>query len=369
MGLLRSLGFRAINLVLILIVVLFIISYALSGPASSVLENQVKIEARAVAQAVLKHNPNAASQAQQVYNTIVAQLEKAYGLNQPPIIRTFYIMWDMLSFNWGYSFFPQNYGVSNGKVVNIIASALPGTIILDTFGILLSAVIGIYIGTRSALRYGSISDRGVMYYAAISNGLPQWWVGIVFIIVFAVMLREVHSPIYFPFGGILDPQYFGTWLTNPVAVFANASAVINLLWHLALPLLTVLIVNIGGWAYFARTVVLNVAQEDFVTVARAKGLSENQVVNKYIIRPAAPAILTSILITIPFVLFGGFLVTEVVFKWWGLGYVYNIAITAAGTPDTPVVVALTYASTLLYIVIVFVLEILYIMLDPRVREQ
>ncbi len=94
-------------------------------------------------------------------------------------------------------------------------------------------------------------------------------------------------------------------------------------------------------------------------------------VSKYIIRPAAPpAILTSILITIPFVLFGGFLVTEVVFQWWGgLGYVYNIAITAAGTPDTPVVVALTYASTLLYIVIVFILEILYIMLDPRVREQ
>ncbi|MCG2895575.1 MAG: ABC transporter permease subunit, partial [Vulcanisaeta sp.] len=73
--------------------------------------------------------------------------------------------------------------------------------------------------------------------------------------------------------------------------------------------------------------------------------------------------------TLPFIIFGGFLVTEMVFRWWGLGYVYNIAIVQSPTPDMPVVVALTYASTLLYIIIVFLMEILYIILDPRLRER
>jgi ABC-type dipeptide/oligopeptide/nickel transport systems, permease components len=134
-------------------------------------------------------------------------------------------------------------------------------------------------------------------------------------------------------------------------------------------MLTVFIVNIGGWAYFARSVVLNIIREDYVTFARVKGLPQGQVVSRYIMRPAMPAILTSIFITIPFIIFGGFLLTEAVFQWWGLGYVLNIAIVGVPTPDMPVILADTYMSTLLYIVLVFILEILIYYIDPRIRES
>lgn len=369
MGLARTLAVRAATLVILLFIVLFVISFALAGPASQILKDEILMETKSIIRTLMMHGHYNSTQIQQLQTQIMTELENAYGLNEPPAIRTLYIMYNMVVFNWGYSYFPSEYGnVGGGKVVDIILSALPGTILLDTLGILLSAFIGIEIGLRSALKYGSKSDKAVMYYAALANGIPQWWLGIVMLIVFSFYLAQIHSPIYFPPGGIVSPKYYELWLTDPAKVFTIPQAVLDLLWHLTLPLITVLIINIGSWAYFARTVVLNISQEDFVTFAKIKGLPESHVVNRYILRPAAPSILTSIFITIPFIIFGGFLVTEMVFQWWGLGYVYNIAIVESPTPDLPVVVALTYASTLLYIVIIFIMEIVYIILDPRLRE-
>jgi peptide/nickel transport system permease protein len=368
MGLLRTLAIRTVNLIIILFAVLLAISYALSGPAAQLLQTQIQLEARALVSQLAKSGHYTPTQIQDLYNSIVQQLYKAYGLDQPAYIRVFYIIYNMLVFNWGYSYFPDVYGIASGKVSDIIASALPGTVLLDTFGILLSAFIGIQIGLRSALRYGSRVDRAVMYYGAVSNGLPQWWVGILMLLVFSFYLSTIRSPIYFPSGGILSPKYYSMWFTSPLSVFTDPGALADLLWHFALPLATVLIVNVGGWAYFARTVALNTAQEDFVTFAKMKGLPDGRITGRYILRPSAPAILTSILLGLPFIIFGGFIITEAVFRWWGLGYVYNLAIFAP-TPDLPVIVALTYASTLLYIALVLVLEVLYIVLDPRIRSE
>jgi len=369
MPLFKVLLARIINLAIILFLVLFLISFVLSGPASSILQQEIQMEARAALVNLLRGGHVNQTQVQLIYNNIVNQLSKAYGLDQPPLIRTLYIVYNMLTFNWGLSYFPQNYGIYGGRVVDIIMSALPGTILLDTLGILLSAFIGINLGIRSALRYGSKVDRSIMYYAAISNGIPQWWLGVVMILVFAYYLRGVGSMIYFPTGGILSPNYYEDWIDNPLSIFMNPKAILDLLWHLALPLSTVVLVNVGVWAYFARSVVLNISQEDYVSFARIKGLPNDYIMRRYILRPAAPSILTAIFITIPFIIFGGFLITEAVFQWWGLGYIYNIAILNSPTPDVPVIVALTYASTLLYVVIVFMMEIMYIILDPRIRGE
>jgi peptide/nickel transport system permease protein len=368
MALLRNLSVRLINLVLILILVLFLISFVLSGPAAKILQDEIQMEARGALVNLLRTGHINQTQAQLIYSNIVKQLSEAYGLDQPPLVRTLYIMYNMLTFNWGFSYFPQQYGVYSGRVVDIIMSAFPGTILLDTLGILLSAYIGINLGLRSALRYGSRLDRSVMYYAAISNGVPQWWLGVVMILLFAFYLRGINSSIYFPTGGILSPDYYVKWLDNPFSALMSPGALLDLLWHLALPLATVLVVNVGIWAYFARSVVLNISQEDYVTFAKVKGLPNDYVLSRYILRPAAPSIITAIFVTIPFIIFGGFLITEAVFQWWGLGYIYNIAILQSPIPDVPVVVALTYASTLLYIAIVFLMEIMYIILDPRMRE-
>ncbi|WP_291998804.1 ABC transporter permease [Caldivirga sp.] len=370
MSLLRALAIRMINLVIVMFLVLIIISAVLSGPAAHILKVSIERQAAEQVAHLVLHNPQLTpQQQQQLRNKIVSQLENAYGLNQPLIIRVFYILYNIMTFNWGFSYYPDEYGIPSGRVVSIIMSALPGTIILDTLGIMLSALIGIWLGLRAAFKHGTLYDKAVMYYGAFDIGLPQWWIAILMILIFAVELRLIHSPIAFPYGGIVSPQYYNYWLYSTYKVFLDIKMLTNLLWHMVLPLATVLIVNIGGWAYFARSIVLNIIREDYVTFARIKGIPENMVVNKYILRPALPTILTNIFLTIPFIIFGGFLLTEAVFHWWGLGYVLNIAIVGVPSPDMPVILATTYMSTVLYIILVFILEILYYVVDPRIRES
>ena len=369
MSLLRALVIRLINLVVVLLVVLIIIAAVLSGPASQILKSNIERQASEQVAALMLHHPMTPAQANQLRQKLISQLEAAYGLNQPIFLRVFFILYNIMSFNWGFSYFPNSYGVPSGRVVSIIMSALPGTVILDTLGIMLSAVIGIWLGLRAALKYGTLYDRTVIYYGAVDNGIPQWWVGILMILVFAVDLRLMHSPITFPYGGIVSSKYYNIWLYDPLKALVTPSILLDLLYHMVLPMVTVLVVNVGGWAYFARSIVLNIAREDYVFFAKVKGLPQNHIVNRYIMRPAMPQILTSIFITIPFVLFGGFLLTEAVFHWWGLGYVLNIAIVGVPSPDMPVILAVTYMSTLLYIILVFILEILYYVLDPRIRES
>ena len=137
----------------------------------------------------------------------------------------------------------------------------------------------------------------------------------------------------------------------------------DLLYHAILPVITLVLVSLGAWAYTVRTMVLNTAQEFFVTVARAKGLPEGRVMRRYILRVAAPPIVTNLVLGLAGSL-GGAILTETVFNWPGMGRLYYDAILAA---DEAVIVALTFMFTLLYVLARFILEVLYLVLDPRIR--
>ena len=127
--------------------------------------------------------------------------------------------------------------------------------------------------------------------------------------------------------------------------------------------MTLVLVSLGAWTYTVRTMVLNTAQEFFITVARAKGLSERKVTLKYILRVAAPPLVTNLVLGLAASL-GGSILTETVFNWPGMGRLYYDAILAA---DEAVIVALTFIFALLYVTARFVLEVLYLILDPRIR--
>jgi peptide/nickel transport system permease protein len=123
-------------------------------------------------------------------------------------------------------------------------------------------------------------------------------------------------------------------------------------------------VSIGPYIYAIRTITLNIAQEDHVAIARAKGLPESRVRWRHILRVAAPPIVTGLIFGLAGSLSGSILV-ETVFNWQGMGRLYYDAL--AGVPDENVIVALTFLFTLLYVGIRILLEVLYIFLDPRVR--
>ena len=137
----------------------------------------------------------------------------------------------------------------------------------------------------------------------------------------------------------------------------------DILYHLILPVTTVVFVNFGGWAYVTRNVVLGIFHEDYVMVARAKGVPERRVIFKHVLRSAAPPIVTMTLFALIGSL-GGALITEAVFNWPGMGRLYWVAIQQQ---DVPVLLGTTTVSTILYLLVTVVVDLIYGLLDPRVK--
>ena len=173
----------------------------------------------------------------------------------------------------------------------------------------------------------------------------------------------------FTYASFLDVQQAGVGVF--AAAFDNMRTLILMqfnvfkvwLYYMALPLITVVLVTFGGWAYIVRNLVISVMQEDFVTAARAKGLPERKVLYGHVLRTASPPIVTYLALGLVGS-FGGAIITETVFGWPGMGLLYWQAILGS---DTVLVVAITYISVLMFIAVILILDFLYVLLDPRVR--
>jgi peptide/nickel transport system permease protein len=274
------------------------------------------------------------------------QLLEFYGLDRPWYTRLPDQVLRVLSLDLGSARNLRSFAGSP-RVADLVVERLPNTIVLVTTASAITAAAGLYLGVRLAVRVGSRFDRAMSYLSAASNALPTWWTGVLLIILFAVTLRLA------PLGGILSAPPPTTPLDR----------IGNIMWHATLPVATLVVASIGGSTYAVRTMVLNTSQEDFVLAARAKGLPENLVQRRHILRVAAPPIVTSLILGLAGSL-GGAILTETVFNWPGMGRLFYDAILAL---DESVIVALTFMYTLIYVVARFLLEVLYVFLDPRVR--
>lgn len=273
-------------------------------------------------------------------------LETFYGLDRPWYNRLPGMVLRVITLDLGEARTLRSFEGSP-KVTSMVMERLPYTMLLITTASLITAIVGLAVGVKLATRVGSALDRGVSYMSAISYALPAWWTGILLILLLAFQFRILPS------GGLYS--------TPPPE--GGLERLFDLLYHAILPVITLVLVSLGAWIYTVRTMVLNTAQEFFVTVARAKGLPESRVMRRYILRVAAPPIVTNLVLGLAASL-GGAILTETVFNWPGMGRLYYEAILAA---DETVIVALTFMFTLLYVAARFVLEVLYVTLDPRIR--
>ena len=235
----------------------------------------------------------------------------------------------------------------SNRVSDIVLERLPNTVLLITSATIITSIIGLYVGVKIATQVGSRLERSVSYFSAISYALPALWLVIIFIILFSFQLRILPS----------SGMYSVPPPTEPLALFLDK------LVHAILPVFTLVIVSVGSWSYAVRTMVLNISQEDFVNVARAKGLPENLVMRRHIIRVAAPPIVTSLILGLTGSL-GGAIITEAVFDWPGMGRLYFEAINVM---DLPVIIGSTYILTVLFLISIFIADLLYGYFDPRVR--
>ncbi|MCS7145531.1 MAG: ABC transporter permease [Nitrososphaerota archaeon] len=347
MGVARTLAVRALSLGLVLLVVIAILVAILgvSGFSERVITATINEELRNLRQALAQRITDPT----ELENVLAArrqELIESYGLDKPWYYRLPDMIRRVVLLDLGESRVIEGFSGSR-RVSDIILERMPFTLMLVTSAVVISTLAGIYIGLNLALNPGSRRDRAIVYLAAISNGLPSWWTGIILLLVFVYYVRLM------PPGGIMS---------SPPPTEPHLIA-LDIIWHSVLPLTTLVAVSIGPSVYAARTIVLNVAQEDFVSVARARGLPESIILRRHILRAAAPPIVTIVVFSLAGSL-GGAILTETIFNWPGMGRLYYDAVVRG---DEAIIIALTYMYGLIYVAARLLLEALYLILDPRVR--
>lgn len=281
---------------------------------------------------------------------------KAQGLDQPLFVQYFIYMGKLLRGDLGTSL------VTGQPVTADLATAVPATIEIALCAIVLSLAVSLVLGTLAAYRRGMVTDQIVRVVTLIGLSVPTFWLALVSFYVFFLNLRVA------PWSGRISPSiippprvtglYTIDYLLNGDGVgWADAMA------HLALPVMVLSLVTIGLLTRFIRTSVLEVLDSDYVRAARAKGLPAMRVVLDYVLRGAALPVLTVVGVAFGSLLSGTVLV-ESVFAWPGLGtYAYN----SAANLDLPGIMGVGLIVGVIYLVINFVVDLLYGVLDPRVR--
>jgi peptide/nickel transport system permease protein len=228
----------------------------------------------------------------------------------------------------------------------ILLERLPATLLLFATTFFLLFFVAIFLALFLSRRYGSFLDRAVVALAPTSAA-PSWFYGIFLILIFASLLRVL------PFGGMVDAP-------PPENILSYS---LSLLKHMILPVASLVISAIFLSVYSWRTFFLIFASEDYVEMAKAKGLPSGVIERRYILRPTLPTIITNFALGI-IGLWSGSIILETIFNWPGLG---RLLFQAIGQFDIPVILASVVIYAYLLAFTVFLLDIFYALVDPRVK--
>ncbi len=271
--------------------------------------------------------------------------EQRLGMNQPFVVRSFNFLRNALVLNLGRAIH-MNSDSGSRQVRLILLERLPATLLLTGVSNLVLFFASIFIALALSRNYGTFLDKITIAFSPTSAA-PPWFYGIFFIVIFAGIFRVL------PFGGLVDsppPK-------NPIDYG------LNVLKHLILPASAVIVSSIFLSIYKWRTFFLIYSSEDYVDMARAKGLTPRDIERRYILRPTMPTIITNFALLV-ITLWTGFTITETVFLWPGLG---RTLFQAIGLYDTAVIVGSTIIYAYLLALTVFLLDIVYALVDPRVK--
>ncbi len=278
---------------------------------------------------------------------LMASMKDAAGLNDPFLLRTLRWLGDGLTLNWGEPERARAYGYTavGQSVGDIIADNLSRTLLVFGLANILLFVTAVLLALFLSQRYGGILDRFFILLSPISAA-PAWVLGI---LLSTFLLRTFG----FSSGGTFD-----TWPGD-----LQWSYVVVMLRHLLLPFTAVFLAGLFQSVYTWRSFFQIYRQEDYVDMAVARGLSNGRVDRNYIVRPALPALLTSFALLLA-VLWQEVIALEHFFNVRGIGRLFVQALT---TYDTPMIVAVVTIFAYLIAITVFILDICYIFVDPRVR--
>ncbi|UCG76810.1 MAG: ABC transporter permease [Gemmatimonadota bacterium] len=279
---------------------------------------------------------------------IIERMRENLGLNLP--LHEQYL-------RWLRSFFTGDFGYSFGQhrpVAQVIADALPNTLVLSAVSLLLIFVLGCAVGALQAVRQYSALDIATTFVSLFIYSMPGFWLGLMLILLFSSpALPEV---LRLPISGVTSIDY---------EFMAPAQRLLDRARHLVLPSFALGIASAAGVSRYMRGAMLEVLSQDYIRTARAKGLPETAVILRHALRNALIPIVSLLGLYLP-LLFGGSIVIEVVFSWPGMGRALYNAILAR---DYPVVMACTFLFGVLVVFANLVADLLYAVVDPRIRTD
>jgi len=278
--------------------------------------------------------------------TQIEQRVKILGLGEPWYSpqRVGITMYKILLLDFGHAtFLTSDSGSSDVK--DILFEKLPRTVLLFTTATIIISIIGIFLGSISSSKIGSTIDRITSSFAIVSSSFPVWWIGMLMIFLFA-FTYQIFPARATPDIPLSDPSYIG-----------------SLLYHMVLPLITIVMIGFGSWAYMVRNFMIGIMQEDFIMAKKTIGINQKKIIYTHALRNAAPPIITILALSLSGSL-GGAIITEAVFDWPGMGRLYFEAISVM---DLPVIIGATYLLTVFFLISIFIADLLYGYFDPRMR--
>ncbi|MFT8247134.1 ABC transporter permease [Roseomonas sp. BN140053] len=264
------------------------------------------------------------------------QMRVAFGLDRPVWEQYLRWVWAFLQGNWGISF------RTGEPVLAVIAERLPATLMLSGLAFVLSLAIAIPVGVLAATRRYSRLDTAVTVLSFSGISVPVFWVGLMAQLVFAIWLR------WLPAGG---------YETIGDGSFADRLA------HLAMPVAILSFATVAGWSRYVRASLIEVMAQDYIRTARAKGRTRGGAIRWHALRNAMLPVVT--VVTLDFVhVVSGAVITETIFSWPGIGRLF---VEAMDGRDYPVLMGLMMISSLTLVLANLVADLLYALIDPRIR--
>ena len=245
-------------------------------------------------------------------------------------------------------------------VVDMISERIPATLILTTTALVIWVTLAVIIGVIAAVKRYSLFDQAVTFFSYVFYSLPTFWLGLMFIFLFAVLLRVV------PAQGIVSPREFPLFNT-PAFWDAFAArpieAIVDIGRHMILPVTVLVLVSIAADSRFVRASMLETLNQDYVRTARAKGLPKQKVYMKHAFRNAMLPVVTNVGLELPF-LFSGAIVTETIFSWQGMGLLF---IEGVNDRDYFILMGLILITSTLVVMFNLLADVVYAVVDPRIR--
>lgn len=272
-----------------------------------------------------------------------ADFNRMYDLDKPVLVQ--YVLWmkRFVSFDFGRSF------IDGRPVMQKIGSRLPATILLQVCSILVIFFAAIPIGVIGAVKRGSVFDNVTTVLVFIGYAMPTFWLALLLIFFFGFKLQ------WFPISGM------SPWYTAYMDGFGKAK---DLLWHLVLPVATTAFGGLAALSRYSRSSMIEALGEKYILTARAKGLPEKRVVI-HALRNALMPIVTIMGLTLPALISGSF-IFETIFAWPGMG---RLGYEAIMNYDYPVVMGVAVIATFLTLLGIFISDMMYAVVDPRVRLE